>query len=96
MKRKKKDLSLAEFVNHQNRRVEEATKMEVIVDRFEGDFAVCEKANGEMIDIPREKLPEKVRAGDVLVISDGQIQIDAEKRKEREVRIQHLLDELWD
>lgn len=71
--------------------------MEVIIDRFEGDFAVCEKqANGEMIDIPREQLPKEVKEGDYLKITDGGVTIHPEKRKEREERIQDLMNELWE
>lgn len=70
--------------------------MEVIIDRFEGDFAVCEKPNREMMDIHKEKLPPDVKEGDVLIISDGQITIDPEKRKAREERIQNLMNDLWE
>jgi hypothetical protein len=31
--------------------------MKVTIDRFEGEYAVCEKADRTMINIPREKLP---------------------------------------
>lgn len=70
--------------------------MEVIVDRFEGNFAVCEKLNREMINIPKEKLPPNVREGDVLIISGENIIIDSEKRKTREKRIQNLMNDLWE
>ncbi len=69
--------------------------MEVIVDRFEGKFAVCEKPNREMMDIRKEKLPEGVKEGDVLTISGDQITINPEKRKEREERINKLMNDLW-
>ena len=71
--------------------------MDVIIDRFEGDFAVCEKqSNGEMIDIHRDKLPKEAKEGDYLTIKDNQVTIRPEKRKERETRIQKLMDELWE
>lgn len=70
--------------------------MEVIIDRFEGDFAVCEKTNREMIDIHKEKLPSNAKEGDVLTISGGTITINPEKRKAREERIQKLMNDLWD
>lgn len=69
--------------------------MEVIVDRFEGDYAVCEKPNRQMIDIRREKLPPNVKEGDVLTIIDNQITINTERRKEREERIRNLMNDLW-
>lgn len=42
--------------------------MEVIIDRFEGDFAVCENKNREMINIERKLIPKDAREGDILVI----------------------------
>ncbi|MDN6196217.1 MAG: DUF3006 domain-containing protein [Atopostipes suicloacalis] len=70
--------------------------MEVIVDRFEGDYAVCETENREMKDIPKEKLPKGVKEGDVLVITDEGISIHPAKRKEREQRINDLMNDLWE
>ena len=29
----------------------------IVIDRFEGDFVVCEKANKEMVNIERSKVP---------------------------------------
>ena len=37
--------------------------MRVIIDRFEGDFAVCEKENGEMLDSEKSKVPSKAKEG---------------------------------
>lgn len=71
--------------------------MEIIIDRFEGSFAVCEnQLTGEMIDIRRSKLPANIKEGDYLIIKDGQVIVDERKRKEREERIQKLMDQLWD
>lgn len=33
--------------------------MNVIIDQFEGDVGVCEKENGQMLDIERVKIPKK-------------------------------------
>jgi len=41
--------------------------MRLIVDRFEGDFAVCENENKEMINVCRSELPADVKEGDVLL-----------------------------
>lgn len=71
--------------------------MDVIIDRFEGDFAVCEKQDdGEMIDIRRDQLPTNVQEGDYLTILGDQITIRPEKRDERAARIQKLMDQLWE
>lgn len=39
--------------------------MRIIIDRFEGDFAVAETENGS-IDIPKSALPADAKEGDIL------------------------------
>lgn len=70
--------------------------MDVIVDRFEGDYAVCEQPNSEIIDIPKEKLPKGVKEGDVLTIFGDQVTINSGERKVREERINNLMEDLWE
>ncbi len=55
----------------------------LIIDRFEGNFAVCEDEGREMHCIPRGELPEDAREGDCLVREDGRWQLD---RQEAQVR----------
>jgi len=40
--------------------------MKVIVDRFEGKYAVCEKEGNVMINIEKSQLPKGVKEGDVI------------------------------
>lgn len=54
----------------------------MIIDRFEGDFAVVETDNG-MTDISRELLPENAKEGDVIGITDGVYYIDDEETQSR-------------
>ena len=71
--------------------------MQVIIDRFEGDYAVCEKENREMINIERAKLPPEAKEGDVLILSeDGSIAIDREETARRKEMIERMMDELWE
>lgn len=71
--------------------------MRVIIDRFEGEFAVCEVSDdGRMINLPQKDLPEGAKPGDVLTISDGSITIDNEETADRKKRINNLLDSLWE
>ena len=42
--------------------------MKLIIDRFEGDFAVIELPNGQMIDCPKAILPNDAKEGSVLEI----------------------------
>jgi len=41
-----------------------------IIDRFEGDIAVCENEDRECVDIHRKHLPENSREGSAIDIDD--------------------------
>ena len=69
--------------------------MKVIIDRFEGHFAVCEKEDKTMIDIERSKIPAEAKEGDALLVEDNKIIIDEEETKKREERIKDLTKDLW-
>lgn len=69
--------------------------LKVIIDRFEGDFAVCEREDRSMIDIEISKLPPKAKEGDVLDLSDDIITIDFEETERRKRKIEELTKDLW-
>lgn len=54
----------------------------MIIDRFEGDFAVTETENG-MADILRSQLPENAEEGDVIYFDNGVYVIDEKATAER-------------
>ena len=66
----------------------EKSKM-IVIDRFEGDFAVIETDNG-MINIPRSELPTVAKEGDTL-----RIVIDTDDTDLRKKRIDGMMDELF-
>jgi pyruvate kinase len=70
--------------------------MKVIVDRFEGDLAVCEKEDKSMVDIPKKELPKEVQPGDVVIIEDGKSRIEKGETQERKHRIEKLANDLWE
>lgn len=70
--------------------------MKVIIDRFEGEYAVCEKEDLEMIDIEIKRLPAYAKEGDVLIIENDDIKIDSSETNKRKKRIETLIDELWE
>ncbi len=70
--------------------------MELIIDRIEGDIAVCENIDRTTTSIPLILLPEGVKEGDVISKDEnGGFIIDAEKTFERKKRIKRLLSNLW-
>lgn len=70
--------------------------MLVIIDRFEGEYAVLETGNGVMKKIKRQELPGTAREGDVLVYRDNKWIIDMEAAAERKQQIDALAAELWE
>jgi hypothetical protein len=69
--------------------------MKVVIDRFEGIYAVCEKEDRTMINIEIEKLPLKAKEGDVLCITSESINIDVEETYIRKKEIEELTKDLW-
>lgn len=64
--------------------------MKVIIDRFEGDYAVVEMPNRRMIDLPIVLVPKGAREGDTLDIS-----VDEDDTEKRRKRIEELTEDLW-
>ena len=69
--------------------------MTVIVDRFEENFAVCEKEDGSLINIKRDVIPKEVKEGDVLIINKNLIAIDKEETDRRKKEIEKLTEDIW-
>jgi len=63
----------------------------VIIDRFEGDFAVVELNDKTTAAIPNKVLPSESKEGDVI-----KIEIDRKETKERKAAIDKLIDEVWE
>jgi hypothetical protein len=70
--------------------------MKVVLDRFEGEYAICENEAEEMIKIEKCKLPAGVVEGDVLIVDGDNIIIDRDETQKRKVRIEKLMGELWE
>jgi hypothetical protein len=69
--------------------------MKVTIDRFEGNFAVCEKSDRTMINISKDKIPPGSKEGDILVIEEDNIKIDAGETTKRKKVINDLMNDLW-
>ena len=53
---------------------------ELIIDRFEETYVVCQTPDGQLDAFPRKRLPEGAEEGSWLVIHDaGTVEIDEEK-----------------
>ena len=71
--------------------------MNVIIDRFEGHYAVCEKEDKGIMNIKKSEIPTIAKEGDVLNINNNNvIIIDKEKTKKRKIKIEKLTNDLWE
>lgn len=72
-----------------------AILMQVIIDRFESFYAVCEKDDRTMINIKRNLIPPEAKEGDVLDIEDNEILINFIETEKRKRKFEELTKELW-
>ena len=67
----------------------------LIIDRFEGEFAVVENTdNEEMTLIERAVIDLNAREGDVIAFSNGIYHVDDEATKKRRAEVLALLKKL--
>lgn len=64
--------------------------MKVVIDRFEGIFAVVELDNKQFVNMPKQLIPAGADEGSVL-----SIEIDDEETKKRHKRVSGFMDKLW-
>ena len=70
--------------------------LRVIIDRFEGKYAICEKDDRTTINIEITKLHAGAKEGDIVVLGDERISIDTSAIQERKNRLKKIMDELWE
>lgn len=67
----------------------------VIIDRFEGDIAICEKPDRSLMNIQRTRLPHGAREGDVLIIKGDRIVLDSAETARRKKSAEDMMKHLW-
>ena len=65
-------------------------KRNVIIDRFEGDFAVVELENKKITNMPRQLIPAGAEEGTVLTIT-----MNNDETERRKAGISRLMKDLW-
>ena len=63
--------------------------MKIIIDKFEGDFAVCEIEKGRFVNVPK-CLFEDAKEGDVISIT-----VDKDETEKRKEKIENLMNDLF-
>ena len=68
----------------------------LIIDRFEGTYAICEDQEKKMFAISRNELPQGAKPGDVLQISGaGELSVDQEETQRRRKKMAGLQSKLF-
>ncbi|MBU5463169.1 DUF3006 domain-containing protein [Anaerotignum sp. MSJ-24] len=74
-------------------RISKDTKSsQIIVDRIEGEYAVCETEDKKMIDLPLSLLPEGVKEGNMYEIGFTPLNKEKEARKKM---IEEKMNTIW-
>lgn len=74
-------------------RITKNTKtIRITIDRFEGNFAICETGDKQMIDIPVSILPEGSHEGGIYEVGFTELKPEEEERKKR---INEKINKLW-
>lgn len=68
----------------------EETMIRLIIDRYEGNFAIVELADKSTTNIPKSILPPQAVEGDVI-----KIEVDSEETSNRKATVTKLMEELW-
>lgn len=68
-----------------------------IIDRFEGNFAVCEAEDKSFVSIPKYKLPLDCREGECLMQdADNMYRRDIETKSIKEKKIRDKMNRLFE
>lgn len=84
------------LIHQQNKQLDNE-EMIFVVDRFEGNIAICEnRKTQEMINVNLDDLPKDIKEGDVLIYKNNCYELDYDKRNEIEERIKEKLKNLFE
>lgn len=67
--------------------------MKLVIDRFEGKYAVCVQED-KVINIPRYKVPINAKDGDCLVMENGFFVVQNEETEDKRYRVKKLMEDL--
>ena len=77
------------------KRIQMGDSMKYIVDRIEGNYAVCEVGE-DIVNIKLEYLPKEVKEGDIIVYKDNEYYIDKTLKEERMKEILDKMNDVWE
>lgn len=86
----------SERIKYINIKIFGSGDMRFVLDRFEGEYAVCENNRKEILNINKDKIPAEAKEGDVLKIGSNEITIDREETEKRKREVEKLMEDLWE
>lgn len=92
------EISKIDINNFINEIIERLEKMEqeLVIDRFEGNIAICEdRKTGKKVEILKEDLEEGLKEGDIIKEENGKYIKNIELQEEIEKRIEEKMNRLW-
>lgn len=69
--------------------------MKIIIDRFEGNYAVCETEEKKFIDIPKSDIPKGAKEGDVLSKTDNGYCIEKTETETKREEVKKRMNRLF-
>ena len=67
----------------------------IIIDRMEGNYAICEKEDRTMVNIKIQELPKEAKEGDCIKRIQGKYVIDEEKTLQLKKEISRMMEDMW-
>lgn len=67
----------------------------LIIDRFEGNYAVCEDENRQMQNVELSLIEGNPKEGDIIENNNGLFKINVEETKKRRKYIEDLTKDMW-
>lgn len=90
-----KKIDIGEFMKEISERMKQMEE-ELVIDRFEGNIAICEnRKTGEIKEVARENIEQGMQEGSVIKQENGKYVQVKGKQEEIESRIKDKMNQIW-
>lgn len=90
-----KKIDIGEFMKEISERMKQMEE-ELVIDRFEGNIAICEnRKTGEIKEVARENIEKGMQEGSVIKQENGKYVQAKQKQEEIESRIKDKMNQIW-
>ncbi len=70
-------------------------EMKYVIDRIEGNIAICEDENGKMVELDIAKLPLDIKEGSIIIEKNSRYIIDEKVTEEKKKEVKKRMNNLW-